>query len=64
MQDIQEEMDYGMEEARIPREIPQFDEEEYDDEEEDQMDAPVDANAALDYEGFEKIINTEGNTNN
>jgi hypothetical protein len=32
MQDIQEEMDYGMEEQRAPREIPQFDEEEYDDE--------------------------------
>lgn len=63
MQDIQEEMDYGMEEQRAPREIPQFDEEEYDDEEEDQVEQP-DANAALDLDGFEKIINTEGSTNN
>jgi len=54
---------YGMEELP-PREVPQFDEEEYDDEEEEMDTVPADNNAALDFGGFEKIINTEGATSN
>jgi len=52
MQDIMEEMDpYGQE---LPHpEVPQFNEEEYDDEEEEQDTMPVDNNAALTFEGFE-----------
>lgn len=46
-------------------EVPAYNEEEYDDEEEE-MDPAMeeDKNAALDYDGFEKIINTEGQTSN
>ena len=58
-----EEMEYDMDGNPMPRGMPQFAEEEYDDEEEEE--APTASNSeALNYDDFEKIINTEGATNN
>jgi flagellar hook protein FlgE len=64
MQDIMEEMEYDMDGNAVPREIPQFNEEDYDDEEEEEIPEDMDGNAALNYDGFEKIIDTVGQTNN
>jgi len=67
MQEIMEEAmgEYGMEEIPHPREVPQYNEEEYDDEEE-QMDTVPEGGQddELTYDGFEAIINTEGTTSN
>lgn len=65
MQDIMEEGAYAEMDGHMRPEVPAYNEEEYDDEEEE-MDPAMeeDKNAALDYDGFEKIINTEGQTSN
>jgi hypothetical protein len=56
------ETEYDMDGNPVPRGM-KFDEAEYDDEEEDE--APTASNSeALNYDDFEKIINTEGATNN
>lgn len=63
LQGEMEEMEYDMDGNPMPRGMPQFAEEEYDDEEEEE--APTASNSeALNYDDFEKIINTEGATNN
>lgn len=57
-----EDMEYDEEGNAIPRGMIEYDENEYDDEEED---APTASNSeALNFDDFEKIINTEGATNN
>lgn len=67
MQDIMEEMagEYGMEEMPNPREVPQYNEEEYDDEEEEMDTVPQGGNdAEPTFDEFTKIIETEGTTSN
>jgi hypothetical protein len=50
MQDIMEE-EYDMEGQHMQRDVPAYNEEEYDDEEED-MEGVPDSNDALEYDGF------------
>jgi hypothetical protein len=54
------EAEFDMNGNPIHREKPQFVEEDYDDEEEEDHQTGPDSQDALKFDDFEKIINTEG----
>lgn len=58
------EAEFDMNGNPVQREKPQFVEEDYDDEEEEDQQTGPDSQDALKFDDFEKIINTEGQTNN